>query len=330
VLPNQSSFLLRFGVSDTAPADWSGSVETTGGRVASLAPWHFDKEDKLGEKPNAWSCSTRFAAVMDPKYWWLGALHIVPKNNTIPKAPLVPNGLFVAVDSAQKVRIKTAQGDFAFRPADARLGDALKFLNGRVEVERVPAAFNLTAGDGREDDYPTVAFDNVSNAWAAWIGYQGEKEKLLIARTDGAERQTIAEGEFFRPSLAASGDGKLYLAVSVHEGDTWKIAVATGQGSKWGKLETISSGGRMSRRALLSIRAAACGWSGKATGEDARAFSRACSTDRGKVKQPSARIHATPGNPPSLPIPRAAPISPGMPTTTEITTFTLASMMDKS
>ena len=64
VLPNQSSFLLRFGVSDTTPADWSGSVETTGGRITSLSPWHFDKEDRLGPKPNSWSCTTRFAAVL--------------------------------------------------------------------------------------------------------------------------------------------------------------------------------------------------------------------------------------------------------------------------
>ena len=221
VLPNQSSFLVRFGSVDTAPADWSGSVETTGGRVLSLAPWHFDKEDHLGPKPNSWSCSTRLAAVLDPKYWWLGALHTVPKDNTIPKAPLVQNGLYITVESAQEARIKTAQGEFNFRPADARLGDPLKFLNGRVEVERVPAAFNLTIGDNREDDYPTVAFDDVSNAWAAWIGYQGEKEKLLVSRTDGVERWTIAEGEFFRPALASSVDGKLYLAVSVHEGDRY-------------------------------------------------------------------------------------------------------------
>jgi len=75
VLPNQSTFQLRFGISDTTPADWSGSVETTGGHVASLSPWHFDKQDRLGPKPNSWSCSTRLAALLDPKYWWLGALH---------------------------------------------------------------------------------------------------------------------------------------------------------------------------------------------------------------------------------------------------------------
>ncbi|HTM49305.1 MAG TPA: hypothetical protein VL285_11505 [Bryobacteraceae bacterium] len=242
-ISNQSSFLLRFGVNDQTPADWSGSVETTGGRVASLAPWHFDKEDKIGQQANTWTCSTRLGAVLDPKYWWLGALHTIPRDNTLPKAPLIPNGLYITLESAQEARIRTAQGEFTFRPADALLGDPLKFLNGRVEVDRVPVSLSLTAGDTLQDDYPTVAFDSMSNGWAAWIGYQAEKEKLTVARTDGSEKQVVAEGEFFRPSLAAGPDGKLYLAVSAHTGDTWKIGVAVRSGSKWGALEIISAGG---------------------------------------------------------------------------------------
>ncbi len=85
ILPNQSSFLIRFGAADTVPANWSGSVETGGGRVVSLAPWHFDKEDRFDQQPNTWTCSTRLGAVLDPKFWWLGALHTVPTDNTIPK-----------------------------------------------------------------------------------------------------------------------------------------------------------------------------------------------------------------------------------------------------
>jgi hypothetical protein len=254
VLPNQSSFQLRFGVTDTAPANWSGSVETTAGRVVSLSPWHFDKQDRLGQQPNSWTCSTRFGAVLDPKYWWLGAQHTVPTDTTLPKAPLVANGLYVTVESAQEVRVKTAQGEFQFRPADARMGDPLRLLNGRVEVERVPAAFNLTAGDGMEDDYPAVAFDNVSNAWAAWAGYQGEIEKLFIARTDGSNKQAVAQGEFFRPALAAGADGKLYLAVSAHTGGYWQVGVAIGQGSKWGNLQIISSGAPdLSPKAVVDV-----------------------------------------------------------------------------
>lgn len=244
VLPNQSAFQLRFGVSDTAPADWSGSVEASGGRIVSLSPWHFDKDDRFTQAPNSWICSTRFANVADPKYWWLGAQHTVPgPGATAPKAPLTPNGLYVTVESAGEVRVKTAQGEFTFRPAGARMGEPAKLLNGRVEVVRVPAAFNLTAGDGMEDDYPAVTFDNASNAWAAWTGYKGEAEKLFAARTDGSGKQVVAQGEFFRPALAAGADGKLYLVTSVHIGDVWKIGASVGQGGKWSKLETISSGG---------------------------------------------------------------------------------------
>jgi hypothetical protein len=133
------------------------------------------------------------------------------------------------VESAQEVIVKTAQGEFKFRPANTRMGDPIKVLNGRAEVERVPAAFNLTAADSMEDDYPSAAFDSASNAWVAWIGYQAENEKLFVAGAGGGSKQAIAQGEFFRPSLAAGPDGKLYLAASVYAGDVWKIGFAKGR-----------------------------------------------------------------------------------------------------
>ncbi|MEO7650391.1 MAG: hypothetical protein ABIZ80_07970, partial [Bryobacteraceae bacterium] len=209
----------------------------------TLAPWHFDKDDRLGAQPGSWSCATRLSSVPDPKDWFVGALHIVPKDMTVPNGKLIQNGLYMTLESAEEARVGTAQGKFSFRPADVRFGAPLRLLNGRVEVERIPAALNLTAADGLEDDYPTVAFDNGANAWAAWTGYKNEKETLLVARTDGTEKHTVAEGEFFRPRMAAGKDGKLYLAVSVHIDNTWKVAVATRSGSKWSKLETISGGG---------------------------------------------------------------------------------------
>ena len=243
VLPNQTTFRLTFGAGDATPADWSGSVEVAGGRVVSLASWRFDKDDKLNAQGNSWTCSTRLAAVLDPKYWWLGAVHVVPKDMAVPAGALIPNGLYVTVEGTSEVRVKTRQGDFSFRPADLHFGEPLKVLNGRAEVERAPAALNLTAGDGHEDDFPTVAFDSDSNAWAAWIGYQSEKEKIFVARTDGTGRKAIAEGEFFRPALAAGKGGRLYLAVSMRAGNTWRIAVATGRAGEWGKPEFISAGG---------------------------------------------------------------------------------------
>ena len=43
---DRACFRLTFGVKDAEPADWSGSVETAQGRVVTLSPWRFDKEDQ--------------------------------------------------------------------------------------------------------------------------------------------------------------------------------------------------------------------------------------------------------------------------------------------
>jgi hypothetical protein len=241
--PAQDWFRITFGATDAEPADWSGSVEVTGGRVVTLEPWRFDKEDTLSPQSNSWKCSTRLAAELDPKYWWLGAIHIVPKSMKVPKGPLIPNGLYVALEGANEVRVKTVQGGFAFRPAEVGFGTARKELNGRAVVERVPAARNITAGDDMEDDFPSVVVDSSGAAWVVWTGYRAEKERLVVARADGSGRMVVGEGEFFRPALTAGRDGRLYLAVSVHTGNTWKIGVATKTSGNWSQLEMISAGG---------------------------------------------------------------------------------------
>ena len=43
----QSWFRLTLGLTDANPADWSGSIEVSGGRLAALHQARFDKDDKL-------------------------------------------------------------------------------------------------------------------------------------------------------------------------------------------------------------------------------------------------------------------------------------------
>lgn len=117
------------------------------------------------------------SAVLDPKLWWLGAIHIVPKDMTVPTATLIPNGLYVTVESAAEVTVRTAQGNFSFRPSDLCFAEARLFLNGRATVERVAQARQLTSADGMENDFPAAAFAG-SEAWVAWVGYSGEHETL--------------------------------------------------------------------------------------------------------------------------------------------------------
>ena len=237
-------FRLTLGAGDAEPADWSGSVEAAGGRVAAIVPHRFDKDDKLDAASNSWKCHTRRAAVPNPRDWYVGALHIVPKDFTVPLGPMIPNELFVAVAGAAEVRFKTAQGEFRFQPGEVLIGEAAKMLlGGRVAVERAPQPVALTTGDGMEDDYPAVAVDSGGASWVAWTGYYTGKEMLFVARADGTGKSVVAEGEFFRPVLAAGPGGKLYLAASVRDGETWKIGVAQWDGKAWSRLDRISPGG---------------------------------------------------------------------------------------
>lgn len=229
----QTWFRITLGLADAEPADWSGSVAVSGGRLGALHSVRFDKDDKLNAAAGSWTCHTRRSAVHDPRDWFVGAKHIVPTNMTAPKGAIIANALLVGIEAGSDVRIKTAQGEFRFAPGTIRYGVPAKYMDGRAQVERVPQPVNVTAGDDFENDEPAL-----SDTWLAWIAYRGEKENLIVARRDGSDRQTIASGEFFRPSLAGG-----YLAVSMRSGDTWKIAVSRLQNNRWGALEPISSGG---------------------------------------------------------------------------------------
>ena len=229
----QSWFRLTLGLTDADPADWSGSIEVSGGRLAALHQARFDVDDKLTAAAGSWVCHTRRSAVHDPRDWFVGAKHVVPTSMTAPKGAMIPNALLAGIESGNEVRVKTAQGAFRFSPGSIRYGVPAKFLDGRVQVERLPQPVNLTASDQTENDQPAV-----SDAWVAWVAYGGEKETLVAGRRDGSARQTIASGEFSHPSLAGG-----YLAVSMRAGDTWKVAVSRLRDNRWGSLETISSGG---------------------------------------------------------------------------------------
>ncbi|MBS1827897.1 MAG: hypothetical protein JST93_21490 [Acidobacteria bacterium] len=241
-VPEQEDwFRVTLGVGDSKPVDWSGSWDAAPGRSAGIESIRFDKEDAV--KADSWKCSTRMGAVPNPQDWFVGALHVLPSEMKVPKPVLVPNAVYAGARGAHSIRIFTLQGEARFDPASAPYAKAIPLLNGRITVERVPQAILHTQGDEMEDDYPAIAVNTNGAGWVAWTGYQKESETLFAARTDATGKEVIAKGEFFRPVLAADAQGRFFLAVSVHETNTWKIAVARFENGKWTKLETISEGG---------------------------------------------------------------------------------------
>ena len=56
----------EFSVTDAEPAQWDGSVEVTGARVASLTGARFYKDDQVRPDGKSWKCATRRRPMTSP------------------------------------------------------------------------------------------------------------------------------------------------------------------------------------------------------------------------------------------------------------------------
>ena len=83
-----------------------------------------------------------------------------------------------------QLSVSANRGLFSFDFFDLQLGDRLHFLDGSVEVERLPDAVKLT-DDSRDDDYPSIVASNDGSTWAVWQSYSGLKDEVRIAQYDG-------------------------------------------------------------------------------------------------------------------------------------------------
>ena len=59
------SFRVRFGVNDTEPRTWDGTLSATGGEVLNLRNWRPRPEDRI-EGKTGWNLATR----KGPNYRW--------------------------------------------------------------------------------------------------------------------------------------------------------------------------------------------------------------------------------------------------------------------
>ena len=141
-MPAGVSFRIMLGITDKAPASWDGSVAVTPGDVASIRGWRFADGDSVDSR-SSWKCSTRG----------------LPAGNSVNAIAIAPNGVVVTAavsDPATRFEVKTAQGNFTFTAAEIAWGQDKEFLDGRVEVERVPSIAQLTDSTD-EQDFPAIA-----------------------------------------------------------------------------------------------------------------------------------------------------------------------------
>ena len=119
-----------FGLGDTEPSSWNGSVTTQGAQVTAIDPWRFEGADAAAG--NRWQVQ-------------LHNIRLFGNGGqfNLPRAPMVANGVIVRLSNANPdvaVHIETQQGNFDLRLADIPYGKAQYALNGRVMSDRIPPA----------------------------------------------------------------------------------------------------------------------------------------------------------------------------------------------
>ena len=162
---------LTFGHGDEEASQWTGSVSVRHAKVDGMEGWLFLEPDRLSL--NTFDLLT-------------GGL--LQKGVTLTGQ---------ASPSAQ-LSVTASRGSFAFDFFDMQLGDRLQFLDGSVEVERLPDAVKLT-DDSRDDDYPSIVASGDGTTWAVWQSYSGQKDEVRIAQYDG-------KWKHFTPLPGGSGD----------------------------------------------------------------------------------------------------------------------------
>jgi len=165
-MPGGGSFRILFGVGDERPTVWDGTVVASGGKIQRIQGWQFAGTDST-DGVSSWKASTR-ASVGRKKR----------------AGPQVENGVIITVaedDPGMRLDIKTAQGAFSFLGRDIVFGAQKPFLGGRVLVDRVPVAYQLTTS-AEEQDFPAIA-QSEDDVFVSYVEFVHSNRALELRRS---------------------------------------------------------------------------------------------------------------------------------------------------
>ncbi|SPE40792.1 conserved exported hypothetical protein [Candidatus Sulfopaludibacter sp. SbA3] len=234
-----------FGLGDVQTARWDGSAAARGAQIKLVEPWRFEDGDAVTGQ--SWRAATH------PIRLFGGG------NANQPNAPIVANGVILTLTDAAgaEVDVTTTQGNFTVALRDIPYGKSILALNGRVMVDRIPAARQLT-NSPEEQDYPAACADKSGDIWIAYVEFKHHPDhnrlranmrnapadfsrfkaptggdQVLLRKLSGGDPIAITPpgGDLYRPAAAIDGSGRVWVFWSQNDGgnfDLWARPVTAG------------------------------------------------------------------------------------------------------
>ncbi len=192
--PTTASVRIVFGLTDTAPSPWDGTVKLDTGTVNAIQGIRFGPEDST-DYSTSWKTSTRAQG-----------------------QEVIENGVLITALARPDSRwsIHTPRGDFSFTLNDLPWGDQRSFLDGAVEVDRVPPTAQLTTSDD-DEDFPAMA-QKGDDTWLAYVKFSHANRSQ-----EGFQPLRTPLDNF--DSLARPAGGDQVFAMRYAKAGTWSTAV---------------------------------------------------------------------------------------------------------
>ena len=288
------SVRIRFGVKDTKPTSWDGSLSVTGGEVLELRDWRPRADDRITGK-NAWSLATTKGPNFVLRAW-------DEPRITGPIPYLLIPGIVADVKAAPgaTVTCKTKQGAFSFKPHDVIAGHPLALAGGNVIVDRVATAQLKVSPPDYQSDFATILGGRTATCgppgWRtnqadevfarrfdgkAWGPAQGHREaRRRLPGQDGTRPQRRRLGGLVRSRWMA----------------TWTSTAAASTARPWSPSERLTDDPQpdIYHNLATRFRTATCGWCGRDSATASPTSSRAATTaPAGRRRE---RVSTSPAN----------------------------------
>lgn len=222
-MPETRSFRILLGLGDTEPAVWDGSIKVSTGKIVSIQGWRFAENDSSDYK-SSWKASTR------------RGMAVPAQRRAGVEPPVFENGVIIGAaipDATARFDVQTPQGAFSFAAQEIPMGESKLFLAGKVAVDQVPSAVQLTTS-GEDEDFPAVAQSD-DDLYVTYVQFvHGDRRQAVV----GQFREEPASFDFLaRP---VGGDQVMLLHYS-------KSA------NVWGPAVPVSAAGQDIARATVAI-----------------------------------------------------------------------------